>query len=102
MVIVLGTVEIHPDDVEAAVAVATALVEATRQEPGCIQYAFGRDIAVPTRFWLSECWRDGEALAAHFTTPHMAAFRVALQGLRVSGLSAQRYEVTGVSDALGG
>jgi len=102
MVIVLGTVEIHPDDAAAAVAVATALVTETRKEPGCVHYAFGRDIAEPTRFWLSECWQDGDALTAHFATPHMAAFRERLQGLRIQRLSAKRYEVASESDLIRG
>jgi quinol monooxygenase YgiN len=49
MLLVLRTIEIHPDDVDAAVAMARTMADVTLQEPGCIRYAFGRGRLPPPR-----------------------------------------------------
>ncbi len=102
MLLVLGTIEVHPDDVDAAVALAATMADATLKERGCIQYAFGRDVAQPNRFFLTERWESPEALAAHFQTPHMAAFQEAMQKLRIERLTATRYDVESVTSLIGG
>ena len=52
-----------------------ALVRATRAEDGCIDYSFAQDLTDPDVLVLFERWRDADALAAHFGTPHMATFQ---------------------------
>lgn len=100
MLVVLGRIEVHPDDVAAARALATSMAQETRKEPGCLHYAFGQDIAQTNRFWLAEQWQDGEALAEHFKAPHMAAFRAGLRALRVEHLSASSYGVTATTELI--
>jgi quinol monooxygenase YgiN len=95
MLIVLGTIEIHPDDIDAAIKMANTMAAATMKEPGCIQYAFGQDSAQSNRFLLTERWESPEALAAHFSTPHMAEFQGAMRNLRIQHLTATRYDVQG-------
>jgi len=95
MLIVLGTIEIHPDDMDAAIAMANRMIAATMKEPGCIQYAFGRDSTQANRFLLTERWESPEALAAHFGTPHMAEFQKAMRDIRIQQLTATRYDVQG-------
>lgn len=102
MLLVLGTIEIHPHDIDKAVALARTMADATMKEPGCIQYAFGRDVAQTNRFLLTERWESPEALAAHFGTPHMAKFQEGMQGIRVEKLKATRYDVTGETVLMGG
>jgi quinol monooxygenase YgiN len=92
--IVLATIEIHPDDTTAAVALAQAMAAATQAEVGCIQYSFGLDILRRNCLLLSERWRDAEALALHFKTAHMATFVKGLRGLRVEKLEAVQYDST--------
>jgi quinol monooxygenase YgiN len=94
VLIVLGRMDIHPDDVEAAIALANSMAEQTRKERGCLLYAFGLDLDQRNRFWLTEQWQDEEALAEHFTTSHMMAFRVGLETLRLAHFSASSYGVT--------
>ena len=78
MLIVTGTFEIEADHLERLRAAAAAMAQATREEDGCICYAFWQDIEDPTTFRVYEEWEDRAALEAHFETPHMAVFRAAL------------------------
>ena len=43
---------------------------------------------------IVEVWQDEAALAAHFKTPHMAAFQAAIKG-RVTLTSAEKYVTDG-------
>jgi|HubBroStandDraft_4_1064222.scaffolds.fasta_scaffold629417_1 quinol monooxygenase YgiN len=86
--------DIHPDDVAAAIALASSMAEETRKERGCLLYAFGQDLAQINRFWLAEEWQNEEALAEHFKTLHMMTFRAGLETLRLAHFSASSYGVT--------
>lgn len=99
-VAVLGAFEIHPEDLDAMKALAAAMAAETRKEPGCIEYRFGQDIGDPNRLLLSELWRDGKALAAHFQTPHLAAFVSGVRRLRLQRRCAVRYDVQDETDLL--
>lgn len=60
---------------DALIDAARTLATATRAEPGCIAYNIGLDVEGASALRLSETWRDMTSLRAHFSTPHMAAFR---------------------------
>lgn len=98
MIVILARFALEAGDLERAKALARALAAATNNEPGCLQYAVASDISDPCTLRLSEWWQDAEALAAHFGTAHMAAFRQGLRGMRVEGVEVKRFEVSGVSD----
>ncbi|HSR95587.1 MAG TPA: putative quinol monooxygenase [Kofleriaceae bacterium] len=93
--VVIGVLEVHPDDAPAMARLTATMAAATRQEPGCLQYAFGHDVEQPGCFRLSEQWRDAAALDEHFATPHMAAFRRGLGGLRLVRRAVTAYTVAG-------
>ena len=101
MMVVLGKIEFHPDDLAAATALMLDLTRETRQEPECMHYAFGQDLAATNRFWLSEQWRSEAALVEHFKLPHMAAFRAGLSRVRVLHLEASSYGATAAQDLIG-
>lgn len=92
MVIVLGKVEVEPTDRETFIHAVSAVELATRQEVGCISYAFGQDSTRNDLFWLCESWSDLAALTAHLETPHIAAFRAAIAPLKVRSFIAKRYD----------
>jgi quinol monooxygenase YgiN len=52
--------------------VLLALVEPTRQEPGCIDYDLHRSNDDPCVFLYYENWRSKEDLDRHLTMPHLA------------------------------
>lgn len=78
MLIVTGTFELEAAHLDRLREAAIVMAQATRDEPGCIAYAFWADIETPTTFRVYEEWTDRGALEAHFATPHMAVFRAAL------------------------
>ena len=94
MIVVTGTIDIHPEDVWPATTIAAEMVRRTEMEEGCISYRFYVDINQLTRFRLYEEWQSEEALAEHMETPHMAAFLSRIADLRIIDRNVVKYEVT--------
>lgn len=75
MIYVVATLELKPNSFDAAVKAATPCVEETRQEDGCISYDLHQDVMDKSKLVFVERWRDMAALKAHFTAPHLLAWR---------------------------
>lgn len=99
MLIVSGLFEIDAQDRDKAQAAAIEMAKATRAEEGCLSYSFYSDLEQPGVFRVFEEWESGEALEAHFRTPHMAALRETLSTVKILSRSVWRYEVSS-KDAL--
>ena len=97
MIIVAGSVTIRSDRREEAIRAARAMAEATAREPGCISYRFSSDLVDPDQFFIFEEWESEDALARHFQTEHMKAFREKLPGIVAGAGVVKRYVVTSVS-----
>ena len=69
------------DSVEALLGALESLAEATRQEPGCIEYGFYRDTADTNCVLSFERWVDQASEDAHWQTPHLKQALVALDQL---------------------
>ena len=65
MVIVGGVFELDPAERDAFVASRMAMMRASRQEPGCLEYTFAPDPLVAGRVVLFERWESQAALDAH-------------------------------------
>jgi quinol monooxygenase YgiN len=52
-----------------------AVVRATRQEPGCLEYVAHTSAKDPRQVLFYERWQDQAALEAHNQSAHLAAFR---------------------------
>lgn len=52
---------------------AQGILDAVRQEDGCLQYAYYLPAQEDNTLLLVERWRDRAAQQVHLTTPHMAA-----------------------------
>lgn len=96
MLVVAGSIVIDPTKREAAIVAAKEMMEATRREPGCRAYTFSLDVEDAGKVHLFEHWDSQGALDAHFQTPHMARFNVAVAGLGVREALIQKYEVSAV------
>lgn len=94
MILIAATVQVKPAVRETAVAVAREFAAASEAEPGCNRYRFFADFEDPNTFFLFEEWETEEALAAHFQTPHMAAFQEQIPQFLAGPISGKRYEVT--------
>jgi len=91
MLIVLAKAKIGADAMDPARAAIAAMVAASIAESGCIAYAFTQDMLDPSVIHIVEKWQDEAALAAHFATPHMAAFGAAIAALDFSVIEAIKY-----------
>lgn len=91
-IIVLGQFDIHPDDTATAIDLMRIMMTETAKEPGCIHYAFSRDLTSQNRIQLSELWESAEALEAHFHTPHMARHKEGMANIRVESRWINRYK----------
>ena len=65
MVIVEGTIDVDPSGRDEFLAGRRDAVLATRNEPGCIEYAFSADLIDAGRIRIFERWETPEDLATH-------------------------------------
>lgn len=91
MIIIGGTIDVHPDDTAAFLAAVDKVVAGSRKEAGCKAYNFSRDVADPNRICLFEVWADKAAFDSHAQSPHFLAYRDATGKLRTTR-SIGRYE----------
>ncbi len=91
MLIVLAKAKVGDGAMEAAKAVIADMVAASNAEEGCIAYAFTQDLGDPSILHIVEKWQDEATLAAHFATPHMAAFGAGIAGLDFQVLEALKF-----------
>ena len=75
MIMLTGTFRLPTDGLARALPAMSAMVAASRAEPGCIAYAYAQDLLDPTLIHVVERWRDRAPLTAHFATPHLAQWR---------------------------
>ncbi len=68
-----GTVFVAAEQRDSLLDRARPLVEASRAEAGCLDYAFLPDPYDPTCVRILELWESEAALRHHFTLPHFAA-----------------------------
>ena len=83
MLIVLAQAKLGEGAIDKGRAAFTKMIETSRTEEGCLGYSYGLDVLDPNTLLIVEKWVDEAALAYHFSTPHMAEFQAALQGLEV-------------------
>jgi quinol monooxygenase YgiN len=94
VIVIKARARIQPDKHEQAIDAATTMAAATQTEPGNISYTFSQDLNDPNVFHLFEEWEDDEALAAHFTLPHMVAFVGALGDVLDGDMPTTKYVVS--------
>lgn len=92
MLIIEGWMQFAPGEIDKFSEAARQMVDATRAEPGCLHYAFARDMNDPDIIRISERWVDAAALEAHFTSPHMAAFGAGLAQVERLGADVRLYD----------
>ena len=92
MIIVEGSAKIPAEKWDEAIAAMSAMITASREEAGCIEYAYSRDLLDPNLLRIIERWKDKAALVSHFAEPHMAVFRTALAAVGPQDLQVRMYE----------
>jgi quinol monooxygenase YgiN len=94
MIVVSGLMEIAPGGAERFAEVTRELVDATRREPGCVEYRFAQSIEKAGRFEVFEEWADQAALDEHVRADHYRTWNRALKGIEVTRVSIVRYAAT--------
>lgn len=95
MLLILATATLGEGALEAGREAMRTMIEASRAEAGCISYAYALDVLDPNVMHITEKWRDEEAVAFHFATPHMADFREALATLDLKITEIAKYQTNG-------
>jgi quinol monooxygenase YgiN len=78
MVIVIARFRPRPDRLDEFLAVLRDVQAASREDDGCHNYGYYREVADDLAFIAVEEWRDMDALAAHLRTGHVARLIAAL------------------------
>jgi quinol monooxygenase YgiN len=92
MIVLTGTVRIPADKLDQARPLMKAVIEATRQEDGCLFYSFGEDVLDPGLIVVAEAWRDEACVGAHLNSPHFLAWRDAGAALGIGDRQLTLYE----------
>jgi quinol monooxygenase YgiN len=91
MILVIGTFRLPSENRKAARSALERIIALSRAEPGCIDYAYAEDVLEPGLYRVSEAWTDRQALAAHFASPHMQAWRLEREALGMTGRVVTAY-----------
>ena len=74
MIVVNAVIEADAASIDAMRDAIATMEAASRAEEGCHDYTFSVELNNPNIMRITEKWASMDALAAHFTMPHMAAF----------------------------
>jgi quinol monooxygenase YgiN len=77
---VVARVIARPEKVEQVKSILTKLVEATRQEEGCITYELLQNHQDVTDFTFVEEWESQALLEAHLASAHITQAQSQLEG----------------------
>lgn len=75
MLLVIGTVRLPADNLDAARPAMRRMAEASRDEEGCIEYGYAEDVLDPGLIHVKELWTDQAALDRHFASDHIREWR---------------------------
>lgn len=93
MLLIAGTVRLSADRLDAARPAMARMIEASRAEPGCLEYCYAEDVLDPGLIHVQERWKDRAALDEHFNSAHLAAWRATWPLLGVGERNLYLYDV---------
>ena len=73
MIHILARITVKPESAAAARDILTTLVNASRKEPGCIDYQLLQKADAPHVFQTFELWADQGSVDAHMAAPNVGA-----------------------------
>ena len=94
MIVVNGRIETTAENIAHLKQAIATMETASRAEDGCDDYTFSVELNDPNVIRITEQWRDMDALAAHFASPHMAEFQKAMRERPSTGGGVTFYEAT--------
>ncbi|MCR9105037.1 MAG: antibiotic biosynthesis monooxygenase [Gammaproteobacteria bacterium] len=93
MIVVNGIVRTTQEDIVALQNAIATMEQASREEPGCLDYTFSVELNDSAVVRITEKWETLEALQKHFEMPHMAAFQAAMGERPPLSMDVAFYEV---------
>ena len=93
MLLIVGTVRLPPEALDAARPAMARMVQASRAEDGCLEYAYAEDVIDRGLVHVKELWRDQAALDEHFASAHIAEWRSTWRELGIGDRNLRVYEV---------
>ena len=93
MLIVLVSVHVKPEYVEAFRQASLANGRLSLQEPGIARFDLLQQQDAPTRFVLTEAYRSIEATVAHKATAHYATWRDTVAGMMAEPRTSVKYNM---------
>jgi len=92
-IIIAGTVDLPPENVEAAVTAAEPLIAGALTEPGCLDYDWIPDPRHPGRIRVFERWESEETLASHFQSRWYKEMREHIGRFGIIAADTAKYRV---------
>jgi quinol monooxygenase YgiN len=93
LIILAGTFDLDPAQREAALEAAIPLMEPVRVQPGCLDYVWSPDPAVPGRIYVFERWETQESLAKHLASQHYRDMRDTMPKYGLTAVDVSKYRI---------
>ncbi|WIW87323.1 putative quinol monooxygenase [Sphingobium sp. V4] len=93
MLLIVGTVRLPAQNMEAARPIMKRMADASRAEEGCIEYGYAEDVFEPGLIHVKEMWVDQTALDRHFAASHLNEWRAAWPSLGIGDRNLRVYDV---------
>jgi quinol monooxygenase YgiN len=92
-IIISGTVDIDPEQMDAAMKAAKPLIEGALTQEGIMDYDWCPDPLMPGRIRVFERWASQAALENHFNNHWYQDMRVALAQFGIRGADVLKYRI---------
>jgi quinol monooxygenase YgiN len=94
-IIISGTVDLDPAQLDAALAAGRELIEGALTQDGCLDYDWCPDPRHPGRIRVFERWRDEASLRRHFANRWYRDMRATIGrfGIRGSDVAKYRFDL---------
>jgi quinol monooxygenase YgiN len=92
-IIISGTVDLPPENLEAALEAGRPLIEGALTQPGCLDYDWCPEPRHPGRIRVFERWASEEALASHFQNRWYLEMREAIGRFGILSADTAKYRV---------
>lgn len=92
-IIISGTIDMPPENVERAIETARPLIDGALTEEGCLDYDWCPNPLVPGRIRVFERWASEAALAAHFRSDWYLKMREHIGGFGLTRADTAKYRV---------
>lgn len=93
MIVVVARAQSRPETADRMAELLAPLAATSRQDQGCLSYAFYRDVEDATLFVSVETWEDRASLDAHMGAAHTEEALGALADLVAAAPSITAHEV---------